>query len=68
MERDKILRMLGRDPTAGLQRAREWAASSDPDLIDDASIVFRDIGGHEDEARAADAALKRASAQSRGKN
>jgi hypothetical protein len=58
MERDKILRMLGRDPTAGLQQAREWAASSDPDLIDDASIVFRDIGGHEDEARAADAALK----------
>jgi hypothetical protein len=68
MERDKILRMLGRDPTAGLQQAREWAASSDPDLIDDASIVFRDIGGHEDEARAADAALKQASAQGGGKN
>jgi len=58
MERDKILRMLGRDPTAGLEQARVWATSSDPDQIDDASIVFRDIGGHEDEARAADAALK----------
>jgi hypothetical protein len=68
MERDKVLRMLGRDPTAGLQQAREWATSSDPDLIDDSSIVFRDIGGHEDEARAADAALKRASARSQGKN
>jgi hypothetical protein len=68
MERDKILRVLGRDPTAGLQQAREWAASSDPDLIDDATIVFRDIGGYEDEARAADAALKRALALRRGKN
>lgn len=59
MERDKVLRMLGHDSTAGLEQAREWATSSNADLIDDASIVLRDIGGHEDEAQAADAALRR---------
>jgi hypothetical protein len=60
LERDQILRMLGRDPTAGLEQAREWAGSSDPLLIRDAVAVFRDIGGHEDEARAAQSAWKRA--------
>jgi len=63
-----LLSALYLSPTAGVQQAREWAAGSDPDLIDDATIVFRDIGGHEDEARAADAALKRAMAQKRVKN
>jgi hypothetical protein len=63
MERDKILRILGRDPTAGLAQAREWAKSDNPELIEDAAVAFRDIGGNEEEARAADAALKHALAQ-----
>ncbi len=60
MERDKILRMLGSNPTAGLEQARQWASSSDPELIRDASVVFRDLGGHDDEAHAAAEAWKRA--------
>jgi hypothetical protein len=60
MQRDKILRVLGRDPTAGLAEAREWARSQDPDMIENAIVVFRDIGGHEAEARAAEQASKRA--------
>jgi hypothetical protein len=65
MERDKILRVLGRDPVAGLRQAREWAASSDPELIGDAIVVFRDIGGHQDDARAALGSWKRVTAQQR---
>jgi hypothetical protein len=65
MERDKILRMLGRNPTAGLDLARQWVHSDNPDVIEDAAVVFRDIGGYEDEARAADAAFKRAFAAQR---
>jgi hypothetical protein len=62
MSRDKILRMLGREPTAGLQKAREWANTDDPELLGDAIVVFRDIGGHEDELRAAELAGQRAMA------
>ena len=58
MEKDKILRVIDGDATAGLQQARTWANSSDPQLIGDAVVVFRDIGGYEDEARAAEAAFK----------
>lgn len=58
MQRDKILRVIDGDATAGLQQARTWANSSDPQLIGDAIVVFRDIGGYEDEARAAEAAFK----------
>jgi len=59
MCRDKILRVLGRDPNAGLVQAREWMHSSDPVLVDDAGRVFEDIGGHEEEAQQAwDAALR----------
>jgi hypothetical protein len=61
MSRDKILRFLGRDPTAGLAQAREWMASPDPVLVDNARIVFHDIGGHEDEVRAAKLATENAS-------
>jgi hypothetical protein len=61
MARDKILRVIGRDPTAGLAQAREWMASSDPVLVDDAKAVFEDIGGHEGDVRAATVALERAS-------
>lgn len=53
MERDKILRMIGRDPDAGLQQAREWMKSPDAALVEDAITVFRDIGGHESDLRAA---------------
>lgn len=62
MSRDKILRMLGRDPTAGLAKAREWADSGSPDLVGDAIAVLRDIGGHEDELRAAELTGQRAMA------
>jgi len=60
MQRDKILRVLGRDPDAGLQEARRWAASDNPALISDAVDVFRDIPGHEAEVSAAEQAEKRA--------
>jgi hypothetical protein len=59
MSRDKILRVLGRDPTAGLAKARAWADSANPDLVGDAIAVLRDIGGHEDELRAAELAGQR---------
>jgi len=53
MARDKILRVLGRDSTAGLAQAREWMKSPDPQLVDAADDVLTDIGGHEQEALAA---------------
>jgi len=57
MSRDKVLRFLGRDPTAGLAQAREWMTSSDPVMVDNARIVFIDIGGHEEDVRASKLAL-----------
>ena len=68
MARDKILRVIGRDPMAGLAQAREWMASSDPVLVDDAEAVFEDIGGHEEDVRAAKVAVERASEHYPGKN
>jgi hypothetical protein len=56
---DKILRVIGRYPEAGLPQAREWMNSSDPALVQDAATVFTDIGGHEADLRAANAALRR---------
>jgi len=61
MARDKVLRVIGRDPTAGLAQARQWTASSDPVLVDDAKAVLEDIGGHQEDVRAATLALERAS-------
>jgi len=58
MERDKILRVLGRDPNAGLAQAREWVKSPDSRLVADARVVFDDIGGHEQELNAAKLRLK----------
>ncbi len=58
VEKDKTLRVLGRPTTAGLSKAREWVASSDPDLVADAVIVLRGTG-HKDELRAAQEALQR---------
>jgi hypothetical protein len=60
MERDKIQRVLGRDPNAGLEKARQWAKSENPELIEDAKDVFLDIGGHEAEVSAAEQAGKEA--------
>ncbi len=60
MCRDKILRVLGRDPNAGLAQAREWLTSSDPVLVDEARMVFEDIGGHEQAAEQAHDATMRA--------
>jgi len=61
MCRDKILRVLGRDPNAGLAQAHEWMTSADPVLVDDARVVFADIGGHDADVRAAKLATDRAS-------
>jgi hypothetical protein len=58
MERDKILRIIDRDPDAGLKQAREWMNSPDAALVQDAITVFRDIGGHESDLRAATDRLK----------
>ncbi len=58
MRKDKILRMLGRDPNAGLAEAREWVKSDDPHLVRDAVAVLEDIGGHEQELNAAKTTLK----------
>jgi hypothetical protein len=57
MEQDKIVRVLGRDPTAGLELAREWMTSRNPETVRRASIVFADMG-YQDEHRAAVAAYK----------
>jgi len=59
MEKAKILRVLGRDPNAGLTEAREWVNSDDPFLVKYALGVFDDIGGHEQEVKAAKNALIR---------
>ncbi len=52
MTRDKILRVLGRDPTAGLAQARAWLTG--PKRYPRAAYtVIKDIGGHEDDLRTA---------------
>jgi hypothetical protein len=60
IERDKVLRMLGRNPTAGLQQAYQWMSTDDPYLLLDAAETFKDIGGHQREANAATASYTRA--------
>jgi hypothetical protein len=57
MERNKILRVLGRDPAAGLNQAYQWMNSDDPQLMQCAIATFADIGGHEKEARELQQAL-----------
>jgi hypothetical protein len=68
MCRDKILRVLGRDPNAGLAQAREWMSNPDPVMVDNARVVFQDIGGHDEEVRAAKLATERASKNWPNKN
>ncbi len=58
LEKNKILRVLGRDPAAGLQQAYHWMNSDDPQELQCAIATFADIGGHEDELQTASAALK----------
>lgn len=60
MQRDKILRVLGTDREAGLVRARQWVKSENPEMILNAVVVFRDMGGHEEEAQAAEGAERQA--------
>jgi hypothetical protein len=43
MKKDKILRVLGREPTAGLDQARAWARSSDPNIARAGIAVLREI-------------------------
>ena len=50
LAQDKILRVLGRDPTAGLHEAREWAASDNPNLASAGAAVLREINGNADKA------------------
>ena len=63
MKRDKILRVLGRDPTAGLREAYQWMNSDDRQVLQCAIATFADIGGHDQEKRAASEALERALAR-----
>ena len=58
MERDKVLRVLGRDPVAGLAQAYHWMNSEDPQVLQCAISTFSDIGGHDAELRIAQRALE----------
>jgi hypothetical protein len=51
LEINKILRVLGRNPTAGLNESYHWMKSSDPTLMECALATFSDIGRHEQEVR-----------------
>jgi hypothetical protein len=59
MDRDKILRTIGRDPKAGEEQAREWVRNGDEILIGYAMSVFQDMGDEPD-FQAAKSAWKRA--------
>ena len=52
MERDQVLRMLGRNPTAGLRASYQWMNSGDPELRTDAAVELGALGGHDKELRA----------------
>ncbi len=45
--KDKIIRLLGIDPQAGLQRATKWANSPNPNVRENAVITLSDIPGVE---------------------
>ena len=53
MQRDKILRVLELDPTAGLEEAKQWVKSENPDMVYNSWCVFQDIPGHKAEADSA---------------
>jgi hypothetical protein len=46
MERDKILRVLGRDSMAGEKEARQWMTNPDPWIRNASVAVFEDLGAH----------------------
>ena len=52
LEKDKILRVLGRDQSAGLDEAREWAGSDDTNLARAGAAVLREINGSAGKASA----------------
>ncbi len=52
-EKDKILRVLGRNPIAGLNQAYKWMNSDNPQVLQCAIATFYDIGGHQKELRTA---------------
>lgn len=56
MVRDKILRFIGRDPTAGLAQARMWISDGE---ARPAYAVIKDIGDHEEDLRAAQLEIQR---------
>ncbi len=59
MSRDKILRFLGRDPTAGLAQARAWFNGTFLERHA-AYLVIKDIGGgHEEDLQAAKLAMQK---------
>jgi hypothetical protein len=60
MEKDKILRVLGRNPAAGLSAACRWMNSQNEQVLQCAIETFRDIGGHEEEVNESEASYTRA--------
>ncbi|HTY55942.1 MAG TPA: hypothetical protein VMB26_12100 [Candidatus Binataceae bacterium] len=70
MARDKVLRVIGRDPKAGEKQAHEWISGPDAHPLE-AIMVYRDLGDHDADIRAAmneirhedDAALKQLAAK-----
>jgi hypothetical protein len=57
LEKNKILRLLGRNPVAGLNQAYQWMNSDNPTLMQCAIATFGDIGSHEKEVRTLQQAL-----------
>lgn len=55
--KDKILRVLGRNPVAGMNHAYRWMNSDDPTLMQCALATFEDIGGHQQEVQELQKAL-----------
>ena len=65
MVKARIMRVLGRDPNAGLQDADVWMRSDNPELLQYAIATFGAIGGHDSDIRTARAAQSRAVARER---
>jgi hypothetical protein len=65
MVKAKILRVLGRDPNAGMQDAEVWMQSDNPELLQYAIAAFGAIGGHDSDIRTARTAQSRAVARDR---
>ena len=58
--RYKILREIGRDPSGDEEKqAREWMKSPDLEVVYDAQVAIKDVGGHAAEVREAREAMLR---------